>query len=54
MLNFINVHTAKQLSARFDLNCPMNGVQITSIATDLLGFKTFSCTTSTDFMVGST
>ena len=32
----------------------MNSVQMTSITTDLLGLTTFSCTTSTIFMVGST
>ena len=32
----------------------MNGVQMASITTDLLGLKTFGCTISTIFMVGST
>ena len=32
----------------------MNDVQMTSIATDLLGLKTFSCTMSLVFMVGCT
>ena len=32
----------------------MNDVQMASITTDLLELKTFSCTLSTVFMVGST
>ena len=32
----------------------MNGAQMASITTDLLGLKIFSCTTSTVFMDGST
>ena len=32
----------------------MNGVQMASITTDLHGLKTFICTISTAFMVGST
>ena len=32
----------------------INGTQIASITTDLIGFKTFSCTIYTVFMVGST
>ena len=32
----------------------MNGVQMASITTDLLGLKKFSCTISTVFVVGST
>ena len=32
----------------------MNGVQMASITTDSLGLKTFSCTISTVFIVGST
>ena len=31
----------------------MNGVQMATITTGLLGLKTFSCTISTAFMVGS-
>ena len=32
----------------------INGVQMASTTTDLLGLKTFSCTISTVFIVGST